>query len=141
MKLKLSLIAFFLNVSVSIFGQSNDTSLLTKEDDRLFTSVQIEAEFKGGMKAWVKFLEKNLNSEVPKNNGSPAGKYTVEASFTVNKNGKITDINIPIDPGYGSAEEVIRILKLCPKWKPGFQNGVAVKSLKKQRITFMITEK
>lgn len=29
---------------------------------------------------------------------------------------------------------------LTPKWTPSYQNGVAVKSKKKQPITFVVTE-
>ncbi len=111
--------------------------------DQLFTSVQIESEFPGGQDAWNKYLQRNLNSEVPKDNGAPSGRYTVEVSFTVDKEGNISTVSgaIPIGGNdYGTIEEAIRVIKRGPKWKPGVQNGIQVKSRKKQRITFIITE-
>ncbi|MBS4044180.1 MAG: energy transducer TonB [Chitinophagaceae bacterium] len=112
--------------------------------DRLFTSVQIESEFPGGQEAWNKYLQRNLNSEVPKDNGAPSGRYTVEVSFTVDKEGNISSVSGILANGgsndYGTIEEAIRVIKRGPKWKPGVQNGIQVKSRKKQRITFLITE-
>ena len=111
--------------------------------DKLFTSVQIESEFPGGQDAWNKYLQRNLNSEVPKDNGAPSGKYTVEVSFTVDKEGNISSVAGALPTGgndYGTIEEAIRVIKRGPKWKPGVQNGIQVKSRKKQRITFLITE-
>ena len=112
--------------------------------DKLFTSVQIESEFPGGSGAWSKYLERNLNSEVPKDNGAPAGKYTVEVSFTVDKEGNISDAEGVLANGgseaFGTIDEAIKVIKKGPKWKPGVQNGVSVKSRKKQRITFVISE-
>ncbi len=111
--------------------------------DKLFTSVQIESEFPGGQGGWNKYLERNLNSEVPKDNGAPSGRYTVEISFTVNKEGVISDATGVIVGGgsdYGTIDEAVKVIKKGPKWKPGVQNGITVKSRKKQRITFLITD-
>ena len=112
--------------------------------DGLFTSVQIESEFPGGQGAWSKYVERNLNSEVPKDNGAPAGKYTVEVSFIVDKEGNISSATGTLVSGggsdYGTIEEAIRVIKKGPRWKPGIQNGIQVKSTKKQKISFIITE-
>ena len=117
---------------------------VTEDYDKLFTSVQIESEFPGGPGAWGKYLERNLNSEVPKDNGAPAGKYTVEVSFTVDKEGNISDADGQLVSGgsesFGTVDEAVKVIKKGPKWKPGVQNGIQVKSRKKQRITFLITE-
>ena len=124
---------------------STGVAPVKEEDyDKLFTSVQIESEFPGGQEAWNKYLQRNLNSEVPKDNGAPSGRYTVEVSFTVDKEGMISTVSAALASGgsydYGTVEEAIRVIKRGPKWKPGIQNGIQVKSRKKQRITFLITE-
>ncbi len=48
-----------------------------KHGDDSFHQVQIEAQFPGGLGAWTKYLESNLRTEVPLDNGAPAGRYTV----------------------------------------------------------------
>lgn len=108
--------------------------------DQLFTSVQIESSFPGGQEAWKKYLERNLNSSLPTDNGAPPGQYRVVLVFTVDKEGNCSDIDVENDPGYGTAEEAKRVIKKGPKWKPGVQNGINVKSRKKQVITFVVQE-
>jgi protein TonB len=48
---------------------------------------------------------------VPVDNGAPAGRYTVVLSFIVDKSGNISEINAENDPGYGTKEEAMRVLK------------------------------
>ncbi|MGK4566019.1 energy transducer TonB [Flavobacterium sp. 3HN19-14] len=55
------------------------------------------------------------------------GKVIVQ--FVVEKDGSLTDIKVVRDLGYGTGAEAIRVLKSAPKWKPGIQNGRAVRVL------------
>ena len=111
--------------------------------DKLFTAVQIESEFPGGQAAWSNYLRRTLNNETPTDNGAPPGRYSVEVSFTVDKDGNISDIEGHMVNGgeaYGTVDEAIKVIKKGPKWKPGIQNGIQVKSRKKQRISFEVAE-
>ncbi len=141
---KIFLIGYLMVITVYGLGQVKDSAKAKKDTvayenyDMVFTKVDIESSFEGGRQAWGDFLRKNINGNVPKNNGSPVGHYTVEVEFVVDKDGTVSDINIVKNPGYGTSEEVIRIMKLSPKWKPGIQNGVFVKSRKKQKVTFLV---
>ena len=143
--MKFLLIILFIG-SISSMGHSQLLSksdsfphhLDSGKDSGLYTSVEILAEFPGGGDGWINFLSKNLKNKVPGRNGAPAGKYTVTVMFIVDKDGSVTGINIKNDPGYGTAEEVIRVLKKSPKWSPGIQNGNRVKSWRTQNITFQV---
>jgi protein TonB len=117
-------------------------STISKEDEtgKVFYVVQIPAEFPGGANGWRKYLEKNLNSDLPVENGAPAGKYTVVVSFLVDKNGVISDVVAENDPGYGTKAEAIRVIAKGPNWKPAIQNGNKVIYRHKQSITFMVSE-
>ncbi len=108
--------------------------------DVVFTDVQIPAEFPGGIPAWSKYLERNLNRDLPIDNGAPPGKYTVVVSFIVDKNGGISEVNADNDPGYGTKAEAIRVIVKGPSWKPAVQNGRNVIYRHKQSITFMVSE-
>jgi protein TonB len=108
--------------------------------DKLFTTVQIQASFPGGIDQWRKFLERNLNQDLPSQNGAPPAKYTVVVSFIVDKEGNISDVKAETDPGYGTAQEAVRVIKKGPKWNPANQNGRAVIYRQKQAITFMVSE-
>ncbi len=108
--------------------------------DKIFTVVQIPAEFPGGLPAWAKYLERNLNRDLPVENGAPPGKYTVVVSFIVAKDGSISDVVAENDPGYGTKNEAVRVITRGPKWKPAVQNGRNVIYRHKQSITFMVSE-
>ena len=108
--------------------------------DKVFTVVQIAAEFPGGLPAWTKYLERNLNRDLPVENGAPPGKYTVTVSFIVSKTGDISDVSAENDPGYGTKAEAIRVITKGPKWKPAVQNGRNVIYRHKQSITFVVSE-
>lgn len=110
------------------------------ESEIVFTTVQIPAEFPGGVGGWMKYLQRNLNSSLPVDNGAPAGKYTVIVSFIVDKNGGISDVIAENDPGYGTKAEALRVITKGPNWKPAIQNGRAVIYRHKQSITFQVSE-
>jgi protein TonB len=108
--------------------------------DKVFTVVQIPAEFPGGQSAWTRFLERNLNSSITSDNGAPAGRYTVVVAFTVSKTGAISDVVAENDPGYGTKAEAIRVITKGPAWKPAVQNGRNVIYRHRQSITFVVSE-
>lgn len=108
--------------------------------DKIFTVVQIPAEFPGGLPAWAKYLERNLNRELLIENGAPPGKYSVVVSFIVAKDGTLSDVVAENDPGYGTKNEAVRVIAKGPKWKPAVQNGRNVNYRHKQSITFMVNQ-
>lgn len=106
---------------------------------RIYERVQIKAQFEGGAKSWKRFLEKNLNPNVPVDKGAPAGRYTVIVQFVVSKEGKISDIKALTAHGYGMEQEVIRILRKSPPWIPAVVAGKNVNAYCKQPVTFWVT--
>jgi protein TonB len=108
--------------------------------DGIFTIVQIQAQFPGGKDGWQKYLERNLNRDLPVENGAPAGKYTVVVTFIVDKTGAISDVAAENDPGYGTKDEAIRVVKKGPSWLPAEQNGRKVIYRHRQSITFVVSE-
>ena len=104
-----------------------------------FTSVQIQASFPGGMPAFSKYLYRNLNANVPSENGAPAGKYTVYLLFDVSRHdGALSEIRAENDPGYGMVDEAIRVLKKSPKWTPAENNGRKVNMHYRLPIVFTV---
>jgi N-acetylmuramoyl-L-alanine amidase len=108
--------------------------------EKAFTKVQVPAEFKGGLKAWAKFLNQNIKREIPIEKGGPPGKYTVNLSFIIDKEGKLSEIKAENNPGYGTAEEAVRVMKLSPNWEPAKLNGETVIYKHKQSITYFVTD-
>jgi protein TonB len=130
------------NGAVEITTITNSVSSLANESyDQVFTVAETPASFPGGVAAWTKYLENNLNREIPQNAGGPPGRYTVWLTFIVDKNGVISEVKAQNNPGYGTAEEAKRIVVNSPNWIPAIQNGLQVKYRQKQSITFVVSEK
>ena len=108
--------------------------------DKVFTKVQKPAEFKGGQTAWTKYLEENLNRDLPVEKGAPPGKYMDSLTFIVDKTGTISNVKSVNDPGFGTKKESLRVFTMMPKWNPALQNGRPITSLHFKTITFVISE-
>ena len=95
--------------------------------NEVFTTGGVEElpEFPGGMAAWSKFLSKNLRYPSIAQENGVMGRVTV--SFVVERNGEISAIKVLRGIGAGCDEEAIRVIKKSPIWKPGMQNGKAVR--------------
>lgn len=125
----------------STTSNGNGLSAQKKDDPNdIFHSVQIEAEFPGGKAAWMRYLERNLNNNLPTEECAPAGKYTVFVSFMVDQNGFVSDVVAENNPQYGTAEEAVKVIKKGPKWTPAVQNGHNVAYRVRQAITFVVND-
>lgn len=110
------------------------------DEDKVFTKVEVEASFPGGDAAWARYLQKNLNPNVPVDNEAPPGRYRVEVRFIVAKDGSISDVQATSGHGYGMEQEAIRVIKKGPKWEPALQNGRHVNAYRSQPIVFNVEE-
>jgi protein TonB len=95
------------------------------------------AEFPGGQQAWVNFLNKHLRTPDELGAGQ---KKTVQVRFSVAEDGSVTQFEIIQSGGTAFDNEVIRVLKKMPKWKPAVQNGKNVPVMFTQPVTFMAFE-
>lgn len=95
-------------------------------EDNGFVPVEHAASFPGGLQEWQQFLRKNIKYPRFAQRNSIEGK--VHLSFYVDATGNIFDIKVTRGIGGGCDEEAIRVVKNSPRWKPGLQRGVPVKS-------------
>ncbi len=119
---------FFLFFSSLSYSQTNDVVVVDaiKDEpgqDKVYVAVEVQAKFEGGMKKFSQFFIDNFIA--PKVETS--GLYKVMAGFIVEKDGTLSAIKILRSPGQDFDEAVIEVLKKCPKWIPGMQNGEAVR--------------
>jgi protein TonB len=85
--------------------------------------VEIEAEPPGGMVIWNKYLRRALNADIGRQNGAPAGAYTINIRFLITRNGSIDSVMAISDYGYGMEQEAIRVIQQAPKWCPAQKHG------------------
>jgi len=104
----------------------------------VFTAVEQNAEYPGGMEALGKFLQENLKYPASAQKANVSGKVYVQ--FIVNTDGSASDFAVLKSAGYGFDEEALRVLELVPKWTPGKQSGRVVRSRFTIPINFELAE-
>jgi GldM C-terminal domain len=132
------LIVWFLFMACHAVAQNNTGT--DSADNKIFSKVETEAGYPGGNEAWRIFLTRNLDTDVAAKNGAPASHYRVMAKFVVSKTGDLTNISFETKTGYGTEEEVKRVLAKSGKWQPAFQNGRPVNAYRRQPITFAVID-
>ncbi len=89
---------------------------------------------KGGLRAYNKYLEKNVRYTAAAIENKVKGKVTI--GFTVTTAGALIDFSVIKGLGHGCDEEVIRLVKEGPTWSPSTRDDVAVESEVKVRVKF-----
>ena len=82
-------------------------------------------EYPGGMSELFKFMGNNIKYPEQAKKKNIEGKVYV--SFTIEKDGSITNIHILNGIGGGCDKESIRVVNNMPKWTPGENNGQKVR--------------
>jgi TonB family protein len=90
-----------------------------------FVSMENPPAYPGGINAFYKFLGDNIKYPTEAKDKNVQGNVFV--SFTVEKDGSLSDIKVDRKLGSGTDEEAIRVLKLSKRWNPGMLNGQPVK--------------
>jgi protein TonB len=115
-----------------------ETKTVEVDNNVEFKSVEVEAKFPGGFKAWKRFLETTLDASIPVYNGAPEGTYSIVVSFLVDKEGNVSEVKALNDPGFGIAEEAVKVIKKSKTWSPAMNNNVKVIYRQKQVIVFQV---
>lgn len=123
-----------------IDGNTGIIEVKKEVEPEIWTKVEVDAEFPGGIKKWLQFLERNCNGQIASDNGAPAGEYRVLLKFVVDESGTVSDVQALTNHGYGMEQEAIRVLQKAAKmkWTPAFQNNRHVKAWRTQPITFQV---
>ena len=95
-------------------------------DQAIFEVVEEQPEFPGGMEALLKYLAKNINCPESAVDNGIQGKVMVR--FVVERDGSVSAVETykSVDPALD--KEAVRVVKTLPKWKPGRQQGKAVRT-------------
>jgi periplasmic protein TonB len=102
-----------------------------------FTAVERLPEFPGGVSAWSAFLGRHLQAPRELEAGE---RRTVQVKFWVGEDGSVARFEVVQSAGAVFDNEVIRVLKKMPKWKPAIQNGHPVAVTFTQPVTFQAVE-
>jgi antitoxin component YwqK of YwqJK toxin-antitoxin module len=85
---------------------------------------------KKGMDDFYRFVARNFNTPLVQ-----GIKGVIYATFIVDKDGKVADIKIIRDLGYGTGAEAIRVIRKFDQWVPGLFKGEPVRVMYSLPIT------
>lgn len=116
---------------------NSDVKQVTEEDpNKIFTAVEKEPGFQGGIEKFYKYLQNNIHYPAVAKENNVQGKVFV--TFVVERDGSLTDIKVVRGIGSGCDEEAQRVLRNSPKWTPGIQNGRPVRVQYTMPISFTL---
>ena len=125
---KLFLIMLLAFVSVNAYSQSDDA------DNDVYNMVDQSAKFQDGYNSIIKFVQENIKFPAEAKENNVHGRLMV--SVVVEKDGSLSDIRIKKGLGYGLDEEIVRIIKMMPKWQPAQHKGKTVRQTQTIVIPF-----
>jgi len=126
----------FVVFSANALAQENVSPLKEKTNnaEQALIFVDEMPTFIGGEKALSDYIDKNL--VYPERAIENRIEGAVIVSFTIKKDGTITDAIVVKDMGFGCGEEALRLVNEMPKWKPGNNRGKPVSVNYKLYVTF-----
>ncbi|MBD2756165.1 TonB family protein [Spirosoma validum] len=108
-------------------------------NSEVFTVIEQQPEFPGGMIALERYLAQNLRYPADAQKAHVEGYVFVQ--FVVNETGAIHQLRVLRGIGFGCNEEAVRVVSQMPKWIPGKQLGRAVAAQYNLPIQFVIEKK
>ena len=117
-------------IEIDVYDSKNQ--FVQKGENEVYNTAGIteKPDFPGGIMEFYKFVGNNFKTPE-----QPNLKGKVYITFIIEKDGSLSDIKNIRDIGFGTGEEAIRVLKICPKWIPGKMNGVTVRVMYSLPIT------
>lgn len=116
----------------------NTMDLTENADGEVFSVVEDEPEFPGGVEALYKYLAENI--KYPEQAKSEGVQGRVFVSFVIEADGSVSNAKVLRGIGGGCDEEALRVVEAMPKWKPGMQQGVPVRVQYNIPITFKLQQ-
>jgi hypothetical protein len=105
-----------------MFAQNSEELSPIQKEIYTLGNIQVAPEFPGGLIKFDEYIKANFKN--------PKAKMGTEiiASFIVEMDGSITNVEILKDDKVGSGNELIKLLKKSPKWLQGEHEGYHVRT-------------
>ncbi len=131
-------------VKNQMFDESGrEITLKTKDSsedmDKIFTRVEVEASFPGGLQAWARYISKAIQSHIDDFRKRDYGTCVIR--FIVDTKGNVHDVQATTMKGTKLAEIAVNVIRNGPKWIPAQQNGRPVNAYRLQPITLQNPDK
>ena len=118
------LIIMSLMVLFGLTTVSAQKTVVAQKNQKVFDVVEQMPEYPGGIQALFEYLSQNVKYPVDAEKQKVEGR--VIATFIVETDGTINNVEV-VKPVFPSLDaEAIRVLSAMPKWTPGKQSGKEV---------------
>jgi TonB family protein len=139
MKHKTKLFLLFLVLATATISAQNTTNedcveVGTLKVNESLNNINSQPEFPGGNRELAKYLTKNIR--YPRNSRSSSSRGKVIVCFKIEKDGKISDVQIVKGVNKILNKEAKRVVSKMPNWKPAVENGIAITSKRNMPIVF-----
>lgn len=110
----------------------------SKMAGEVFTVVEKQPEYNGGIQAFRRFLAHEMRYPLAARQAGIEGR--VEVQFVVEKDGSLSEVKAVKGIGAGCDEEAVRVVQSMPSFQPGMQNGRPVRVRMVVPIAFKLNE-
>lgn len=124
------------NEALKLFKETSKEDL---DSLQIYTIVEDQPEFPGGIKAFYEKVSQNMI--FPADARRMGIESWVGVQFVIDEQGDITEVECVRGIGYGCDEATIEAVEASGPWSPGMQGGKAVKVRMRVRIVFSLTGK
>lgn len=128
----------FKAVQEQVVVKEPEPEVVKPKEEEIFVAVEQQAEFPGGQAALMKWLSNNIRYPESAQQNDIQGRVVVK--FVVEKDGSIGQASIVRGVDRDLDREALRVVKKMPKWQPGKNNGVAVRSYFNLPVTFKLAQ-
>ncbi|MBO5014198.1 MAG: energy transducer TonB [Bacteroides sp.] len=123
---------------VEINHTTQSDSLAYVQEDSIYTKVDKEPEFVGGINMFMRYLAANLKYPHKAQKKKAEGRVLIR--FIVEKDGSFTNMRVIRKVSPELDEEALRVLKEMPNWNPGIKDGKPVRVEHTVPIKFRLHE-
>ncbi len=117
---------------------SQPSSELVCEYEEIFVAVEEQAEFPGGQKELMQWIRTNLRYPDDARENNIEGRVVVK--LVIEKDGRVTNVKVVKGVREDLDNEAVRLCESMPRWSPGKNNGIAVRSYFTLPVTFRLTK-
>ncbi len=101
--------------------------------------VSKDAEFKGGEKAWISYLKKNVGKEFSKVKDKDVTSASVQIQFIIDENGGVTKAKILKSSGYKEIDrDALRVISESPEWHSAIIYNKPTKAYRVQPFSYTL---
>lgn len=130
------LINSYLIIAQNSTLENKQSNIGEKDKNEAVLTVEIMPEFPGGEVEMMNFIAQNI--KYPKQARAKGIEGTVVVNFIIEKDGSIEDVSIFRSAHVLLDAEALRVIYEMPKWRPGIQDGVAVRVSYNLPIRFVL---